>query len=137
VTIERIRKGEQITEQELNALESILFEKDINKGELETEIGQDFNLVNFIISLMGLSEEKVNAAFTDFYNENLLSSVQIQFLETLKAFLTTNGRIDPTKLYDTPFKNYHSLGIDGVFDDQQTNKIFDIIDSFNERNNVG
>jgi type I restriction enzyme R subunit len=137
VTIERIRKGEQITEQELKALESILFEKDIDKGELESEIGQDFNLVKFIISLMGLSEEKVNEAFTDFYNENQLSSVQIQFLETLKAFLTTNGRIDPTKLYDAPFKNYHSLGIEGVFDEQQTNKIFDIIDSFNERNNVG
>jgi type I restriction enzyme R subunit len=137
VTIERIRKGEQITEQELTALESILFEKDINKGELESEIGHDLNLVKFIISLMGLSEEKVNEAFTDFYNENQLSSVQIQFLETLKAFLTTNGRIDPTKLYDAPFKNYHSLGIEGVFDEQQTNQIFDIIDSFNERNNVG
>jgi type I restriction enzyme, R subunit len=137
VTIQRIRKGEQITEQELNALENILFSKEIDKGKLESEIGHEFNLTKFVISLMGLSEEKVNEAFTDFYNENELSSVQIQFLETLKAFLTTNGKIDPTKLYDAPFKNYHNLGIEGVFNEQQTNKIFDIIESFNDRNNVG
>jgi type I restriction enzyme R subunit len=137
VTIERIRKGEQITEQELNALENILFSKENDKGKLESEIGHEFNLTKFVISLMGLSEEKVNAAFTDFYNENELSSIQIQFLETLKAFLTTNGKIDPTKLYDAPFKNYHNLGIEGVFNEQQTNKIFDIIESFNDRTNVG
>ncbi len=136
ITIERIRKGEKITEIELEGLEKILFSNDFNKTRVEEEIGKRLNLVGFIIDLMGLSEEKVNAAFSDFINEYQLSSIQIQFLDTLKQFLTTNGKIDPTKLYDSPFKSYHSMGIDGIFDNQQSDEIFKIIESFNNFRSV-
>ena len=64
---------------------------------------------------MGLSPEKVDAAFAKFIKDYQLNAVQIQFLDTIKRFLTTNGQIEPSKLYDAPFINYHSLGIDGVF----------------------
>jgi len=53
-------------------------------------------------------------AFAKFINDYKLNAVQIQFLDTVKLFLTKNGKIDPTKLYDSPFKNYHNMGIDGV-----------------------
>lgn len=64
---------------------------------------------------MGLSPEKVGATFAQFINDYQLSAVQIQFLDTTKKFLTTNDKIEPSKLYDAPFKNYHNLGVDGVF----------------------
>lgn len=41
-------------------------------------------------------------------------------------------KIDPAKLYDAPFKNYHSMGIDGVFNEQQADRIFEIIDDVNK-----
>lgn len=53
---------------------------------------KSFNLVNFIVNLIGLSEEKVNTAFSEFMNQYQLSAVQIQFLDTLKLFLTKNGK---------------------------------------------
>jgi len=56
--------------------------------------------------------------------------VQIQFLDTIKKFLTTNGQIEPCKLYDAPFINYHRLGIDGIVTEQQTDKIFKIVSRF-------
>lgn len=134
ITISRIRNGENITEEELQALEKILFSGGLEKEAIEKEIGIQFSLVKFIISLIGLSSEKVDAAFAEFINDFQLNSVQIEFLDTIKKFLTTNGTIKPSKLYDSPFKNYHSLGIDGVFTEKQADRIFKIVKDFNQAN---
>ncbi|MHB1105015.1 MAG: DEAD/DEAH box helicase family protein [Lutibacter sp.] len=133
ITINRIRKGETITEIELKSLENILFSNKINKEQLENELGSKLNLVQFIIALIGLSAESVDNAFANFINDNKLNSIQIQFLDTIKLFLTKNGKIDPVKLYDTPFKNYHNMGIDGVFNSQQVDRIFEIISTINKQ----
>jgi type I restriction enzyme R subunit len=134
ITITRIRKGETITKEELQALEVMLFKGGIDKKAIEKELGSQFSLVKFIIALMGLSPEKVNDAFAKFINDYQLNSVQIEFLDTIKKFLTTNGKIEPSKLYDAPFKNYHNMGIDGVFTEQQADVIFKIVEDFNQAN---
>ena len=133
LTITRIKNGESITKEELRSLESMLFQS-IDKETTVHEIGGDFDLVKFIIGLVGLSEEKVDKAFSGFTNDYQLSSRQIEFLETIKKFITKNGKIDPEKLYDAPFKNYHSMGIDGIFSEEQTDKIFQIVKGFNKAN---
>ncbi len=134
LTIGRIRKGDPITESELKALEDMLFSGGIDKEAIEKELGTQFSLVKFIISLMGLSPEKVDSAFAQFINDYQLNAIQIEFLDTIKKFLTTNGKIEPSKLYDSPFKNYHSMGIDGVFTTQQADMIFKIVGDFNQAN---
>jgi type I restriction enzyme R subunit len=134
ITVIRIRKGESITKDELQALEFILFSGGIDKKSIEKELGAEFNMVKFVISLMGLDPEKVDASFVKFINDYQLNSVQIQFLDTIKQFISSNGRIEPSKLYDAPFKNYHSLGIDGVFNIEQADVIFKIVEDFNQAN---
>lgn len=131
ITIKRIQNGDVITEDELQSLEKILFSDKVKKEQVENELGSQLNLVNFIVNLIGLSEEKVNKAFSEFINQYQLSAVQIQFLDTLKLFLTKNGKIDPLKLYDSPFKNFHNQGIDGIFNNEQADNIFSIIEHFN------
>ncbi len=131
IIISRIRKGEKITMEELVVLEKMLFSSNLNKDEVIKELGKSFDLVQFIIQLVGLSEEKVDKAFADFINEFELNSVQIEFLEMIKKFFLENGKIDPNKLFDSPFKKYHPLGIEGVFNDQQTTKILKIIEEIN------
>src|SRR5690625_5490413 len=76
-----------------------------------------------ILRLTGMSAQFVDQAFADFINEHQLNSVQINFLSLIKAFFTKEGRIDPEKLYDPPFRDYHSSGVDGVFDEDQADKI--------------
>ena len=133
ITIARIRKGETITKNELEALEHILFNGGINRQTLENELGTQFKLVPFVIGLMGLSAEKVDAAFAKFVNDYQLNAVQINFLDDIKLFLTTNGKIEPSKLYEGSFKSYHNNGIDGVFTEQQADSIFSIVENFNEQ----
>ena len=131
VTIDRIRKGEKITPSELASLESILFSDEIAKEKIEKELGEQLDLVHFIIHLTGLTKEKVDQAFADFNNKYELTSVQIEFLNTIKLFFTENGELEVSKLYDDPFKRYHSLGIDGVFSESQADELFRIIGEVN------
>jgi type I restriction enzyme, R subunit len=131
VTIGRIRQGEAITREELRSLETLLLKGKLQKEELEKEMKGELDLVRFIIDLMGLSSAHVDQAFADFVNDYQLSAVQVEFLETIKQFLTRNGRIDPVKLYESPFKNFHNLGVSGVFSNEQADKIFRIIERVN------
>jgi type I restriction enzyme R subunit len=132
IAINRIRSGEQITQDELRALEVLLFNGKVKKEELENELGKKLDLVSFIIDLIGLSEEKVDASFAQFINDYQLSSVQISFLSSLKAFFTKNGKIDPEKLYDKPFKDFHTMAIDGIFNEKQADQIFEIVTGLNQ-----
>lgn len=132
ITINRIKNGETITKAELKGLEKMLFNSTLSKEELDKELGDKVDLKTLIISLLGRSSGSVDKAFADFINEHQLNSVQIEFLNTIKKFITQNGQINPEKLYDSPFKDYHSLGVDGVFNEQQADKIFQIITHFNE-----
>ena len=132
ITINRIRNGETITKKELTSLEKILFSNQVKKETIESELGNQLDLVGFIVALMGLSADSVDKAFANFINDYQLNATQVQFIDTLKLFLTKNGRLDATKLYDTPFKNFHSLGVDGVFNEQQADVIFKIVEDFNQ-----
>ena len=115
-------------------MESILFPTIAEREVVEQELGLQLNLTDFIVSLMGLSAEHVNKAFAGFINAYQLNSKQIQFIDTLKQFLLKNGKVNPEKLYDSPFKNYHSMGIDGVFTEKQADVIFKIVEDFNQAN---
>ncbi|MGM0636565.1 MAG: DEAD/DEAH box helicase family protein [Bacteroidota bacterium] len=132
--IARIRNGETLTDNEIQELENILFNDQLTKESIEKELGSSVDLKTLIVTLLGLSAENVNQAFADFINRYQLNSVQIKFLETIKAFFTKNGRINPEKLYDVPFKNFHSHGVDGVFNDQQADNLFQIITRLNQEN---
>jgi len=132
LTVNRIRNGEVITPEELNSLEAILLGDTLSRQELEKELGRSLDLSRMILRLTGMSAQFVDQAFADFINEHQLNSVQINFLSLIKAFFTKEGRIDPEKLYDPPFRDYHSSGVDGVFDEDQADKIFEIIRKMNE-----
>lgn len=134
ITVQRIRKGEKITVHELKLLEDILFQNGLDKKEIEEELGSNLDLVSFIKSLMGLNAGKVNEAFAKFINDYKLNPTQIEFLNTIKIFFTKNGKIEPSKLYERPFKNFHNMGIDGVFTESQADIIFQIVKDLNQAN---
>jgi type I restriction enzyme R subunit len=134
MSIIKIRNGEPLTDKEIKNLEKMLFNDKLTKEKIEEEIGSKIDIKNLVVSLLGLSSEKVDRAFADFINQYELNSEQIKFVETLKSFFTSNGRIDPEKLYEAPFKKFHNLGVEGVFNEQQADNIFEIVSSLNEGN---
>lgn len=60
------------------------------------------------------------------YNER-----QIRFIEMIIDQLTKQGKLQAIRLYEPPFNQIHYEGIDGLFSENDIDKIFNTIDNFN------
>jgi type I restriction enzyme R subunit len=67
-----------------------------------------------------------------------LRADQMTFVKTIMSYLTKNGTIDKTMLYEPPFTDLNDQGISGVFDnDADLIKVVRIIDLINNNADVG
>lgn len=82
--------------------------------------------------MLGLADEAANKIFHDFVNSQKINATQINFVSKITNYLNHNGTLDIDKLYEAPFSHIHSDGPDGVFADQQVDKIIEILDHVNE-----
>ncbi len=138
IAISKLRNNQPITQQELQALEEILFDGN------ERGIKEDFNeaygeqpLGTFVRSIVGLDIKAANDAFAQFIQTQQLSADQIQFVNTIIQYLEKNGTIDKAILVQSPFDNQHHEGIFGIFSDDMIGKVISIIDGINENAGVG
>ncbi len=85
----------------------------------------------FIRSITGVDQAVLNEAFADFLQVGNLKADQMTFVKTIISYLSKNGTIDKTMLYEQPFTDINSEGIDKVFNNDDLTKVFRIIDSIN------
>lgn len=137
LVIDKLKKNLPITPSELDQLEAFLFDGD-ERGTKEDFIAATGNtkpLGSFIRSIVGLERSAAYAAFSDFISTGPLSANQQKFVDMIINHFVNEGVIDLDQLYEVPYTNIHMSGIDGVFNDQQANKIVSILKSVN--GNVG
>jgi type I restriction enzyme R subunit len=84
-------------------------------------------MVLFIRSIIGLNRSAALAAFSEFLEKGNLSAKQQKFIEHIINFFESNGTLDPALLYEPPFTHIHSEGLDGVFDDDSSDRIVSIV----------
>ena len=56
-----------------------------------------------------------------------LTANQIRFIGQVIDYLTQNGVMDPALLYEPPFTDYSSTGLDGVFENTDADGIVSIL----------
>lgn len=93
--------------------------------------GQRLDLA--IRQVIGLDAEAVNTHFTRFAHKYTnLTSHQLRFLELVKRHIATYGSLELERLYEQPFTQIHSEGVDGVFtEDAQVDDLINLIDEIN------
>lgn len=138
IAINKLLKNKQITVNELDQLEGLLF----NGNERGTK--EDFvnaygeqPLGKFIRSILGLEVEAANTAFAEFLQAGNLRADQMTFLQNIINFLNKNGTIDPKMLFESPFTDIHDQGIMGIFDQGDAGKIINIIKGINGNAELG
>lgn len=139
LVIHKIINNVQITDDELSQLEKILFDGD-ERGTREDFVNEygEQPLGFFIRQILGLDADAANEAFSELLGSGSLRADQIKFLRTIIDFLTVNGMIDKSMLFEPPFTDQNDQGLLGVFDDEsQAQKVISIIDRINERGNIG
>lgn len=119
-TLKKIRRGDPVTEAELNALVSLALTQN---PSVDLKLLKEFYVVaepleKIIRSVVGMEPEAVQQRFKDFVRANpKLTAHQLQFLQLLQNHIGRNGTIEIERLYEEPFTRIHTEGIDGVFTD--------------------
>ena len=132
IIIHKLRTNISITQGELEQLERMLFEQGSigTKEEFIHAYGEQ-PLGKFIRSIVGLDVNAAKLAFGSVLNNNTLNSQQIRFVDTIINFFTVKGIIEPEMLFESPFTDINSRGIEGLFDKDTSAKIISLIDEIN------
>jgi type I restriction enzyme, R subunit len=135
-TLERIRAGKPVLEEELEALTTLVLRVD-DKANLKHLIQPELkrSLLDVLRGLVGLDPAAVDEAFTGFVHKHTrLSAQQLRFMQVLKNHIAQNGGIELERLYEPPFTTIHAEGIDGVFTEAgQVDEILAILETFQPR----
>lgn len=133
LTISKLSTNQPITNQELQILEQILFDGN-ERGTIDDftkEYGKE-PLGKFIRSIIGLEVKAAQDAFSDFLQAGNLRADQMTFLQKIITYLTKNGTIEPSMLFESPFTDVSDKGLLGVFDDGDAHRVISIIETINE-----
>ena len=128
VAIQRLRTNQPLTAMDLAELERMLAAaglgdpKELAKAKVECH-----GLGLFIRSLVGLHREAAKAAFNGFVSGRTLNASQLEFIDLMIDHLTQHGIMDPGLLYESPFTDLNSLGIEGVFRQAEVQELVGIL----------
>ena len=138
LTISKLLTNEPITSKELTLLEEILFDGDERgtRADFIKEFGEE-PLGVFIRSIIGLEVKAAQDAFAEFLQAGSLRADQMTFIQNIITYLTKNGTIEPSMLFEPPFTDINDQGLMGIFEDSDAHKVLSIIERINENAMIG
>jgi type I restriction enzyme R subunit len=138
LTISKLQSNEPITAKELKVLEDILFDGDVRgtRSDFVKEFGEE-PLGVFIRGIIGLDVKAAQNAFAEFLQAGSLRADQMTFIQNIITYLTKNGTIEPSMLFEPPFTDMNDQGLLGLFDDGDAHKVISIIERINENAMIG
>ena len=133
LVIQKLKTNKPITETEIHALESILFDGNTvgTKKDYIATYG-DKPLGVFIRSIVGLEVAAAQEAFAEFIQTGNLKADQMTFINNIISYLSKNGTIEKNMLFEPPFTNIHQDGLIGVFDEGGAKKVIQLVVALNE-----
>lgn len=131
IALQKLKRNIPITASDILELERILFESGGpgSKEDFETAYGKQEQLGLFIRKLIGLDREAAKRAFRDYLDRTNLTVNQIRFIDLIIEYLTQNGVMDAELLYQAPFTDYSTKGLDGVFSDNDASQVVSILET--------
>jgi type I restriction enzyme R subunit len=134
IALQKLKRNVPITASDIAELERILFQSDGmgTREDFERAYGKQEHLGLFVRKLIGLDKQAAKRAFRDYLESKTLTANQIRFIDLIIDYLTQNGVMDPALLYEAPFTDYSTKGLDGVFTDSDAGGIVSILNSIHE-----
>ncbi len=130
--IRKIRFAMQLTEDDLQTLETFFFDaaETGTREEFEAVYGQQESLSLFIRKLAGLDRKAAKELFAQYLDDKTFTADQIRFVNYIIEHLVVNGTIDERLLYESPYTDIHQMGIEGIFP-KMADQIFALIRDIN------
>lgn len=133
-TLQKIRQGDPIAEQELKTLTSTILTSHpgVSLELLNEFYGRTADQLHLTVrELVGLDPQAIEAHFQSFLHAHAsLTARQVQFMNLLKNYIAQHGSIIVDKLYDAPFTAVSHEGIDGVFAPDDVGELIAVLKPF-------
>jgi type I restriction enzyme R subunit len=133
IAIQKVRRNEALTAQDLAELERIFVEAGVTEAEDLAQVRQAGGVGLFVRSLVGLDREAAKQAFAGFIAAHNPRADQIEFLNLIIDALTEQGVMEPARLYESPFTDADPLGVEGIFKDAQVIELIAILNDVRTR----
>lgn len=123
--VAKLKNNEPLTKQDLEALESLLFRADaaVSREEFKRAYPDQPSLGTFVRSIVGLDRTAAKNALAEHLDTAAFTSKQIRFIDYLVDELAKSGTVDVGRLYDSPYREIHTDGLDGLFSTKQADAI--------------
>ncbi|MBN2747341.1 MAG: DEAD/DEAH box helicase family protein [Bacteroidales bacterium] len=132
IIISKIFKNIKLTSAELEALDALIFDNsDLNDRKAFHQTYGDKPLAQLIRTIIGMDEHAVNDAFSDFIDGFELNSIQYHFIQTIVKHFSKKGIIELKELALPPYTDINDLGIFGIFNDDNQDKVLQIVNGLN------
>lgn len=134
--LKKIKSGEAITEEELNALAALMNQRDpfVTEKLLQRVYNnQHASFLQFIKHILNIEpvhsfQETVTTAFDEFIKgHTTLSNNQLEFMTVLKKYLIDKGSVEKKDLINPPFTQLHPQGILGLFSPKEIEEIVSVL----------
>ena len=129
LVISKLKTNKPLTKSDVKELERILWNEIGTRQDYEKEYG-DKPLGELVRSIVGLSMEAANDAFSDYLNNINLNNIQINFVKRIVSYVVKNGLLkDLGILGEPPFNEMGSVA--EIFDISTWIGIKNVIDKIN------
>lgn len=133
IIIHKIRKGEKLTDTEIEGIYSIFgedFVYSIDELSSKTSINKE-DIVGIIRRFIGIDENELNKIFEEFIQKhhNKMNATQIKTLEIIKNDIAKNKGISVRTLFQAPYTSFNPDGVEGIFG-RMADEVFDLIKPF-------
>ncbi|MFC6644577.1 DEAD/DEAH box helicase family protein [Granulicella cerasi] len=118
--LHKLRFNEALTPEDLEELERIFTAEGSTLEEIDAVKKETQSLGLFVRSLVGLDREAAKMALSQFTQSGTLTANQMEFVNLIVNHLATRGVIELGRLYESPFTDVHSSGLDGLFKEEST-----------------
>ena len=133
-TLQRIRNGEPIPENELQTLTSTILTSHpgVSLEVLNEFYGRTASQLDVTVrEIIGVDPQAIEEHFKSFLHAHpTLSAQQVRFMNLLKNYIAQHGTIVIDKLYDAPFTSVSHEGIDGVFTSDDVGELIAVLKPF-------
>lgn len=106
--IYKLRHNKQLTRQDVDALEIILWNELGTQDDYKKEFG-DTPITKLVRQIVGLDQQAANEAFSEFLNEEKLNLNQVRFIKLIINYVVKNGTLEKKVLQEDPFRALGSV----------------------------
>lgn len=109
LAVYKLRKNKKLTQGDVEELERILWKELGTREEYEKEYS-DTPVGKLVRRIVGVDREAVEAAFSEFINDEQLNVNQIRFVRLIIDYIVANGNIEDNRvLQEEPFRSVGSI----------------------------